>query len=390
MADFAHDSDIEADNCPDWSGLQTRLESFHRFPSTAQVSAERMARAGFYFTGETDRVRCFSCQQTVEGWQSGDAPVDRHRQVSPACKFLSCVHGVRPNAPVDSSPVYNEEAEDMEYRLRRGEVVDDTMYPTVPHMRREDDRLSSFQGWPTSAPVTPRALAQAGFFYRGEGDHVQCFCCGGMLSNWEDGDEPWDEHEKYFSNCFFVLGHDVGNEPTLLLPEEPREQRPSMSSFEERLCSFSDVRHPIAPERLAQAGFYSSGAPDRVTCFKCGGGLKNWQPEEDPWEEHAKHYPGCSFLLEEKGQEFVNRIQLSDPRGSAPASDVNHPSYEDPLEKLRKLQREKQCKVCMDRDISIVFIPCGHLVTCNNCSQALTKCPICCAVITQKIKTYIS
>lgn len=29
-----------------------------------------------------------------------------------------------------------------------------------------------------------------------------------------------------------------------------------------------------------------------VKCFRCQGGLTNWQPDEDPWEEHAKHYPG--------------------------------------------------------------------------------------------------
>lgn len=29
-----------------------------------------------------------------------------------------------------------------------------------------------------------------------------------------------------------------------------------------------------------------------MLCFRCGGGLKGWQPDEDPWEEHAKHYPG--------------------------------------------------------------------------------------------------
>ncbi len=61
---------------------------------------------------------------------------------------------------------------------------------------------------------------------------------------------------------------------------------------------------------------------------------------------------------------------------------------EDQLEKLQKLQREKQCKICMDRDIAIVLIPCGHLVTCQECSVTLTKCPICCGSITQKIKTY--
>ncbi|XP_023258653.1 baculoviral IAP repeat-containing protein 8-like [Seriola lalandi dorsalis] len=63
---------------------------------------------------------------------------------------------------------------------------------------------------------------------------------------------------------------------------------------------------------------------------------------------------------------------------------------EDPLEKLMKLQREKQCKICMDKDISIVFIPCGHLVTCETCSKKLVKCPICCGAILQKLKTYIS
>lgn len=34
------------------------------------------------------------------------------------------------------------------------------------------------------------------------------------------------------------------------------------------------------------------GEQDHVLCFRCGGGLKGWRPDEDPWEEHARHYPG--------------------------------------------------------------------------------------------------
>lgn len=34
------------------------------------------------------------------------------------------------------------------------------------------------------------------------------------------------------------------------------------------------------------------GEGDKVKCFQCGGGLTNWKPSEDPWEEHAKWYPG--------------------------------------------------------------------------------------------------
>lgn len=34
------------------------------------------------------------------------------------------------------------------------------------------------------------------------------------------------------------------------------------------------------------------GEGDRVKCFHCGGGLSDWKPSEDPWEEHARWFPG--------------------------------------------------------------------------------------------------
>lgn len=34
------------------------------------------------------------------------------------------------------------------------------------------------------------------------------------------------------------------------------------------------------------------GEGDKVLCFCCHGGMKDWQSEEDPWVEHAKYYPG--------------------------------------------------------------------------------------------------
>ncbi|XP_053735640.1 E3 ubiquitin-protein ligase XIAP isoform X1 [Synchiropus splendidus] len=462
MSDSRHeDADLETDYCNDFSSMNRRMDSFKGSNWANQLSAKRLAMAGFYFTGEADRVRCFSCKKIVENWCQDDAPVERHKEVSPTCKFLSCSH--RPEANMRSPDTmltngsdYNEEAEDLQYRLRTGEVVDETTYPLAPHMQNEDTRLGTFTSWPSSAPVRPRDLAQAGFYYMGSRDRVQCFCCGGMLGGWETGDTPWDEHRQHFPNCFFILGHDVGNIPSTG-GTEVEENRSShnavpMGRFEERVESFAGVRHPVDPERLARAGFYSLGVGDKVCCFSCGGGLKGWQPEEDPWEEHAKQYPGCSFLLAEKGQDFINSVQLQSRSGAARSHQNGLSGHSDellkssmaqkavemgldpqvvkntilekmqntgtaysdletlvqdcysnsqestasngeqqdetPLEKLQRLQREKQCKVCLDRDICIVFIPCGHLATCRECSQSLVKCPICCNHILQKIKTY--
>ncbi|XP_030622416.1 E3 ubiquitin-protein ligase XIAP [Chanos chanos] len=450
MAGFSDDGQLQTDDSADWAMMQTRLESFRDFPRAKDVSAERLARAGFYFTGRSDQVRCFSCQKTVENWNKGDAPARRHHEASPECRYLSCTHRIN-SEPISNGSTYDEEAEAMEFRLRTGEVVDESTYPMMPHMKSEDDRFNTFTNWPPSAPVRPEDLAQAGLFYLGTSDRVQCFCCGGMLTGWEPGDNAWDEHSRHFPNCFFILGHDVGNVPS----ELPRQSR-GMEAFENRLDSFRGAKHPVEPERLARAGFYSTGLQDRVTCFRCGGTIKDWQPDEDPWEEHARHYPGCSFVMEEKGPEFVTSVHLRDPKqthshqngfsshekaSNVMQSDIAHKVVEmgfdpvkvertilekirrtgrgystadelvqdfmndtmesesegskdnddeDPLKKLDRLQREKRCKVCMDRDICVVFTPCAHLVTCEKCSECLHKCPICCREIKEKIKTYIS
>lgn len=267
MADSNSFEQIETDDgLPDWSAMSTRLNSFRAFPHPEQVPAERLARAGFYFTGESDRVCCFSCLHTIEDWHQGDNPVERHHDVSPACMFLRCVHhrslasGTSPQSP---GPIYDEEAEAMEFRLRTREVVDESVYPRIPHMKSEDARLRTFSNWPSWSPVQPHDLVQAGMFYVPESnrqeDRVQCFCCAGMLVNWEEGDDPWQEHARVYPNCFFILGHDVGNIPSTQPRQRSSAHNSSMESFEERLESFRDRVHPINPESLARAGFSSVG-----------------------------------------------------------------------------------------------------------------------------------
>ncbi|KAH7332728.1 hypothetical protein B0J17DRAFT_579811 [Rhizoctonia solani] len=59
--------------------------------------------------------------------------------------------------------------------------------------------------------------------------------------------------------------------------------------------------YKATPDTLARAGFVftpdTTRKSDRVTCFVCGKTLGGWEPEDDPFKEHAEHSPACSWAL---------------------------------------------------------------------------------------------
>jgi len=66
-------------------------------------------------------------------------------------------------------------------------------------------RYATFKDkWPHDFEnVTPRMLADNGFIYSGNEDHVQCFACGKELQNWEETDNIMDEHQRR-NECIYV------------------------------------------------------------------------------------------------------------------------------------------------------------------------------------------
>uniref|UniRef100_A0A665UD34 Baculoviral IAP repeat containing 2 n=1 Tax=Echeneis naucrates TaxID=173247 RepID=A0A665UD34_ECHNA len=586
--------DLQYDN----SSELFRFSTYARFPASG-VTERSLARAGWYYTGVGDRVQCFRCNVIAEGWQSGDCPIERHRQLSPACSFIQSLpstanlpssshsafsplriaplsgpgpgvanpivsQGEEPvgflnmgfSAPPPSSPLSSRGVEDMSHQR-----------PTChnPSMRREQDRLDSFHSW-TLSIITPAELAMAGFYYLGQGDRVACFSCGGQLSNWEPGDRAVSEHQRHYPNCRFVRGDRADNVSLAGVAALSNVSNPAMQQSEDRLLTFVKwpSRIPVRPDQLAKAGFYYVGRNDDVKCFCCDGGLRCWESGDDPWVEHAKWFPRCEYLLQEKGQEFVHQIQARFPRlfeqlltngdrssrefvdppvvhlgpgeersedaimmntpviksalemgfdrslvkqtvqskiltsgenyrtvqelvsdllsaedqkreeeremlAEAMASDgftfvkrhqaaliqrlksvepvLDHLREQNVLsseeygglqaqtsaqqqtarlieliltkgnaaaevfrnwiqkndvhllrdlmdlpmeEQLRRLQEERTCKVCMDKEVNIVFIPCGHLVVCKECAPSLRKCPICRGLVKGTVRTFLS
>ena len=69
------------------------------------------------------------------------------------------------------------------------------------------ERFKTFKTWSSYLPVNSVKLAEAGFYYTGVSDEVQCFTCGISINQWVAGDCPWQNHYSknpecnYFGRC---------------------------------------------------------------------------------------------------------------------------------------------------------------------------------------------
>uniref|UniRef100_A0A8C1PGX0 Baculoviral IAP repeat containing 5b n=1 Tax=Cyprinus carpio TaxID=7962 RepID=A0A8C1PGX0_CYPCA len=66
------------------------------------------------------------------------------------------------------------------------------------------------------------------------------------------------------------------------------------------------------PELMAKAGFAhcpSENEPEVACCFYCLRELEGWEPEDNPWSEHAKCSPNCAFLCMKKTFDKLTAIE---------------------------------------------------------------------------------
>ncbi|KAL4225551.1 Protein DETOXIFICATION 47 [Mactra antiquata] len=50
------------------------------------------------------------------------------------------------------------------------------------------------------------------------------------------------------------------------------------------------------------------GYDDLVRCFSCDGGLRRWEPDDNPWIEHCRWFPTCPYAIEVKGEQFIAMV----------------------------------------------------------------------------------
>ena len=78
----------------------------------------------------------------------------------------------------------------------------------------------------------------------------------------------------------------------------------------------------LSPESLANAGFFYTGTADNVSCFWCGLGLNHWERTDDPFNEHARFTPRCTWLLRTRGRQRVKALYMNAQGGQAGAAGI--------------------------------------------------------------------
>ncbi|XP_052710748.1 baculoviral IAP repeat-containing protein 7-like [Crassostrea angulata] len=311
-----------------------RLKSFHNYPCSKYVSTLRLARQGFYYCRENDVTICFACGCMKRDWRSDDVVEVVRRNMSPDCPLLS-------SQPTSNTQIGNDQRNG-HCKNELGQTINasgndlSSNNSRLPSSLTSDSVLSGNKL--TKEPNADRKDKKA---------DVQALASRKKPNNASCNNFPSssNRHQSLLTSGSISSGNTIKKEPNIdkidkkgsskapssnktandLLTRTKIQQdkinafirnldplginfdRPKYPSYlvlDVRLSSFADWPSSLSqtPRDLAVAGFLYAGY---TRCFFCGGGLRNWEPGDDPWTEHARWFPKCAFVRQNKGDEFV-------------------------------------------------------------------------------------
>ncbi|XP_065344872.1 baculoviral IAP repeat-containing protein 7-B-like [Cloeon dipterum] len=212
-----------------------RLYSLLKKNDWSHVKPVDLARSGFYYTGDSDNVRCAFCNLEVRGWEKGDTPDGEHKKWNPKCPLL-CEQSIAINIAIGSEQIVGQHEGIARTKIginpfvvpevlkkyggnisfvKKSNVflvtpqdlnIHEWSPPLNSNFATLNSRLESFKDyWPRGLSQKPLELARAGFFYTGSGDRTICFHCNLGLKDWSPNDDPFTQHCVWNPSCQYML-----------------------------------------------------------------------------------------------------------------------------------------------------------------------------------------
>ncbi len=293
-----------------------RMGTFQHFPEEVSVECATLAEYGFFYTGYQDLTQCFDCNIRHHGWAQNKTPLNS-RQLH----YISC------------NLAHNRETSNDTFPLTEHPQFVDEAYLTPESYR---SLATSTYALFSSAPVPPSISASV--------TAAQEIQDAWSMPQYRSRQQPHPSHSQVqplqrplreeanrlsfaTANRNESAAHSSAENIELFPCDSPA--RADMRELQSRIETYPTTRqntHSCQPFptqvylKLAEAGFfynaYKAGRNnDAVSCWYCAGGLQNWKEEElrSPWQEHAKYYHNCEFLLQQKGFEYVAEVASTFP-----------------------------------------------------------------------------
>ncbi|XP_030567626.1 death-associated inhibitor of apoptosis 2 [Drosophila novamexicana] len=375
--------------CPDLLIEANRLETFKDWPNP-NITPQALAKAGFYYLNQSDHVRCVWCKGVIAKWEKNDNAFEEHRRFFPNCPR------------VQMGPLIEFAGKDLEEL-----GIQPTKLPQRPQFACMEARLRTFSDWPITNIQPAEPLAQAGLYYQKIDDQVRCFHCNIGLRSWQKEDEPWHEHAKWSPKCQFVLLAKGPQYVQQVRKAAAAAASPTAATAPQLPVSIgSAMCEPPACEALAlgiDVGIVRSTIARKLSSSGCaydtlddllhaifddaGGTSAALEVTEPSAPIDCSATTSKAAALEPPKPAVVEAAAAVEPAAVNSSSPNGNLSLE---EENRLLKDARLCKVCLDEDVGIVFLPCGHLATCNNCAPSVSKCPMCRADIKGFVRTFLS
>ncbi|XP_034241600.1 baculoviral IAP repeat-containing protein 7-A-like [Thrips palmi] len=158
---------------------------------------------------------------------------------------------------------------------------------------------------------------------------------------------------------------------------------PEYSSLVNRLATFTQSSWPadshVTSTALAENGFFCTGHRDVVICFHCGTVLAQWKEGDVVAFEHATYSPYCGFLSRLVGPNYIRHVQNQlHSVNEVPEHFKNIIKPHGQSDSLKPKQTSRPvCKICFERPIDLVALPCCHMTACTQCLSTQKNCGVC-------------
>ncbi|XP_015599777.1 baculoviral IAP repeat-containing protein 7-A [Cephus cinctus] len=338
---------------PKHATFEGRLRTFQGWPENLRQTPEMLAQAGFYYVGSGDQVRCFHCDGGLRNWEVTDDAWTEHAKWFPRCGFVALVRGQEfirhcvENRPSLDPSIFEGVSED-----EGGEVSETppVSLSTVSPLRVRQVTEAELEELLNTSPAL--AALEVGL-------HVGRVKRA-LKKRMETYGVPYTNPDQLIEDVLHIQCREDDNIST-------ESHTPDSPSSE-----LTNLLSSIINAESSRSSQMQRNQPDNVVMTV------------DTVKDNTKQ--GANLVINKETKDDADAKKITDKKKNLKDDDESSSLQEE----NRRLKEARLCKICMDREVAVVFLPCGHLATCVHCAPSLTHCPMCRQEIRATVRTFLA